>query len=74
MLFCLARVKDCLNVGGGGVVPGLTARKLGMTPRIRLGCCLDGSVAGCSTDWRGASGRLEAEPGPAGLVESPEAG
>lgn len=62
-------------MGGGGVVPGLTARTLGMTPRIRLGYCLDGSVAGCSTDWTGASGRLEAEAGgAAGLVESPETG
>jgi len=25
-------------VGGGGSVPALTARKFGITPRIRLGC------------------------------------
>src|SRR5579864_9137702 len=34
----------CFGVGGGGSAPALTARKLGMTPRIRLGCCLLGGA------------------------------
>ena len=52
-------MRDCLNVGGGGMVPGLTARKFGMTPRIRLGCCFVGSTLPSWTDWLGASGRFD---------------
>ena len=42
--------KDCLGVGGGGIAPALTARKFGIMPKMRLGCCLDSA-----TDWLAAS-------------------
>ena len=41
------------------MVPGLTARKFGITPRIRLGCCFVVSRAACFADWFGAFGRSE---------------
>lgn len=37
-------MKLSLGEGGGGRAPALTARKLGMIPRIRLGCCCPGAV------------------------------
>src|SRR5271169_6862251 len=37
-------MKACLAVGGGGIVPALTARKLGMMPIIRFGCCPAGTA------------------------------
>ena len=36
--------KACLGVGGGGMAPALTARKFGIRPKIRLGCCLEGAT------------------------------
>jgi len=35
-------MKACFGVGGGGCAPALTARKLGITPRIRFGCWFSG--------------------------------
>src|ERR1019366_7285775 len=37
-------MKACFGVGGGGSAPALTARKLGITPRIRFGCCFSGGT------------------------------
>lgn len=44
-------------MGGGGVAPALTARKFGMTPRMRFGCCFEvETLAGtvCAEGWTGS--------------------
>jgi hypothetical protein len=49
--------KASFGVGGGGITPALTARKLGMTPRMRLGCSFAGEIAGSAgfvLDWFGS--------------------
>ena len=50
MLFFVAMMKACFDVGGGGCAPALTARKLGMSPRIRWGCCFE-SGTGCPSPF-----------------------
>ena len=49
-------------MGGGGSAPALTARKLGMTPRIRLGCCFETGTSDCGLAWLLALGGPEVSP------------
>jgi hypothetical protein len=45
--------KLSFGVGGGGLAPALTARKLGMTPGMRFGCGLNGCSSELAADVEG---------------------